>query len=261
MTLLQAVDSAYPTPVPEGTSIVLGYLGRDGETPHTWTFTEVEAAAAHHWFGPIWCPRQGAPIFNGQAEGEAFLQALFAYGVPKGVAVFLDVEFNTWALGPEADAEVHSWQATMGEGGYVGYAYGTKDRANWVADWPRQPGSPPPPAPDVLPEGEGVVAWQYAGEIPNTPFPAYDLSVALETVPWWGKTPPPPPTLEEPMLFVLTAGPDVGGPGHVVSAGQHYILSGGYRILALDVDVPTYTAKLGAPEPMSTEGVWRWQHD
>jgi hypothetical protein len=267
MTLLQAVDSAYPTPPPAGTSIVLGYLGRGGETPHTWTIAEVEAAAAHHWFGPIWCPAQGSPLFSGAVEAYAFLDALAAYGVPKGVAVFLDVEHNTWFTvneqgeeipRPGAIDQVNEWAGTMSFYGYVPYAYGRE----WMARWPLPAGQVPVPAPSEL--SPGTMAWQYAGEISNDPDPAYDLSIADESVPWWGKPPPVNPPLnptEEIMLFVLTEGADVGDPDHTVKAGQHYVLSGGYRVLVLDVDVEMYTARLGAPTPISTAGCWRWQHD
>jgi hypothetical protein len=261
VTLLTALDSAYPTPPPSpgpDVSVILGYLGREGETPHTWTVAEVQAACAHHWFGPIWCPRQGSPIFDGADEAAAFTEALAAYGVPKGVAGFLDVERNTWDAGGAGQAD--SWMAHMSVYGFSPYCYGRE----WIARWPEQAGHAPIPPPNILPDG--VMGWQYAGELPNSPYPAYDLSIVTDAVPWWGKpppviTPPPVPNLEEVMIFVVATGDSAGHADRVVSAGQHYILSGGNRILALEEDVPMYTAALGEPREASCEGIWRWAHD
>jgi hypothetical protein len=174
MALAVAVDSAYPfdfSQRPPDCQIIMGYVGRDGYTPHVWTLNEVQAARAT---GCQWWPI-GVGISGGATnaqDGHALASVMIArlpgYGVSKTTPVFQDLEpsaLRTDTAG--AQACVGAWKADMHDAGYP-YAYTYSLDApfiDWIADWTDV-------RPVILPPGK--IGVQYGGA--QSP-PAYDVSV------------------------------------------------------------------------------------
>lgn len=171
--LIRSVDCAYPqnwATIPDGTHVVLGYVGQDGATPHVWTLNDIESVErADLLFAPIWTPPQGHFDRNaGAAAGNATAARLRALGYPPDAPVFLDIEKHTYDAAPEAVEEgIAAWSASLtAQGPFLPVAYAPTTRGKgWVADWT---GHEPTSLPD------GWDGQQYAGRVDGD---RYDLSV------------------------------------------------------------------------------------
>jgi hypothetical protein len=175
---VMAADAAYPfdySRLPHGVSVVMGYTGQPGCTPHVWT--EAEVAAVQHT-GRTWVPIHTPPQTGltpdmGKQAGNLMVEELKHYKLPEGCPVFLDVERASWSANPAgARAAVADWQAVMHAHGHPqAWAYlPTLAGAQWVADWVGQ-------APQHF--APGVIGVQYAGNVDGG---RYDLSVFAASV-------------------------------------------------------------------------------
>lgn len=152
-------DAAYPPDTaPPGAVAVLGYVGREGYTPHVWTPDEWRRFEHLRQFPAF------LPDFSNKPEAEADL------------AVSL-VSVLGWAMLPEPDTRVivldgetrqypgwyAQWAARVGSHGYHGYDYGSLSSVLgnaaydvWAADWTDIP---------ALEPGQTIHADQYAAGI------------------------------------------------------------------------------------------------
>ena len=190
-----AADAAFPFDygrLPHGVSVIMGYTGQQGCTPHIWTEDEVKAAQAT---GRTWVPIHTPPQTGltpdlGKQAGNLMVAELRRYQLPPHVPVFLDVEHSSWAANPAgARAAVADWQAVMRADGHPqAWAYlPAQAQAQWVADWVGA-------APQHF--APGVIGVQYAGNVDGG---RYDLSVFSAEV---FAPPPPPPTPKPTSLTV-----------------------------------------------------------
>ncbi len=174
MPLALAVDSAYPFDFaqrPPGTAVIMGYVGRDGYTPHVWTRAEVDRARAT---GCEWWPigvgiSGGATNANdGLITAQTMIARLPGYGVAKSAPVFQDIEPNAYHANPTSAAEcAAAFKTAMHGAGYPhAYTYCTPAPfAEWQAVWSNvRPASLP----------AGIIGIQYTGAASP---PAYDISV------------------------------------------------------------------------------------
>lgn len=165
MALIRAADSAYFHPMSElsaDVKIVCGYIGQPGYTPHVWTKSEIDAVhqSGREWWA-IWVPPQKiawtAALGHSAASGA--IAALPAYGIPKSVPVFIDCEYNSWALSPSgAKAAIDAFKADLHVAGYsqvFGYVPSAAGY-DWIARWT---GSPPTSFP------AGVIGQQYINDV------------------------------------------------------------------------------------------------
>jgi hypothetical protein len=171
--LLQAADAAEPFDyalLPKGVSVVLGYIGQAGETPHVWSTAEAgHARKTVGAWAPIWVPPQGAMrAEDGHVAGVAAVQALRQYDYPEHGPVFFDVEEHSYAANPAgALAAVEAFrQAVHAHGSYVGIGYlPAAAKQGWVAHWVKR-------KPATLPVS--IAGQQWTNAKPGQPF---DLSV------------------------------------------------------------------------------------
>jgi Domain of unknown function (DUF1906) len=155
------------------------YLG--GNTPHVWTRAQLDRQTLRYAM-PVWVygARQGAA--GGRAEGQDAAAALHALGVPRGVAVRVDME---------TAVDVDYLRTFREQVNLAGYWYGPYGSAStvfgnpqggagyWVADWTGLPHEFP---------HEHVTATQYASaEQANTP---WDLSELVTLAHCWDRRPP-----------------------------------------------------------------------
>lgn len=160
MTLIHAVDAAFPRldAIPAQATVVLGYVGAPGFTPHIWTLAEVAAvrAAGRAWW-PIWVPQQGGVMSaaTGQNAAAAMLAALPPYAVSAATPCFFDVEQNSWeASASGARAAIAAFKSAMHAAGHA-HAYGYVPHGagmDWIASWTNS-------EPASLPAG--VIGQQY----------------------------------------------------------------------------------------------------
>lgn len=178
MTTTLAADAAYPfdySRLPHGVSVVMGYTGQQGCTPHVWTETEVKAvqATGRTWV-PIHTPPQtGLTPDMGKQAGNLMVSELRRYQLPPHAPVFLDVERASWDANPAgARAAVSDWQAVMHAAGHTqAWAYlPSIAQTQWVADWVGA-------APQHF--APGVIGVQYAGNVDGG---RYDLSIFAASV-------------------------------------------------------------------------------
>ena len=164
MTLYRCFDAAFPpATAPPGCSAVLGYIGRNGYTPHVWTLPEWDRFAHLIQF-PAYVPD---PSENPKAAAVRATQAMRDLGwAPwqdaRRVVVF---DLETLIL----PAWYQQAAAEVAQQGYAACAYGSESTilANaaadvWLAAWNGNP---------VLEPGQTIHAHQYANAGP------FDVSV------------------------------------------------------------------------------------
>lgn len=170
--LVKAADCAFPfdySILPDDVTVILGYVGEYGNTPHIWSTQEVTAARDT---GRIWCPiwvtpQRGLVQADGVHAARGMVAALVQYRHPKHLPVFLDIEYASYHANPVgAMGAVQAWQFGMAAAGWQNaIAYLPKEAgAGWIADWTGVD-------PTSLPVG-----WrgeQYAGNVDHG---RYDLS-------------------------------------------------------------------------------------
>lgn len=177
-SLISAADAAYPfdyTQLPAGVSVVLGYVGMSGSTPHVWSTSEVDAvrAAGYTWCPIVVPPQRGLSTADGDTIADVMIRALPQYQYPLGGPVFVDIERGSYDADPAGAADaVTRWRARMDAAGYpAAYAYWPKITGytwlpKWVARRPRR-----------LPAG--VIGQQWAGGVDGDRF---DLSIFTPAV-------------------------------------------------------------------------------
>lgn len=176
--LVDAADAAWPPPyedLPAAVSVVLGYVGESGCTPHIWSTREVTACrAAGYTWAPIVVPPQRALTGpDGEHAAATMAAALPQYGHRAGWPVFLDIERGSFDADPAgAAAAVRAWRAGMAAAGWPdAYVYWPgKGPFTWRPDWTGR-------RPKRLPRG--VSGVQYAG---NADHGTVDLSVFAANV-------------------------------------------------------------------------------
>jgi len=174
MSLYRMFDASEPPQrAPGGCQLVMGYIGREGYTPHVWTIPEWQRFAGFRQV-PIWVPDLGA---SPAAEAQAATSAAFGLGWAKGRAIVIDFE--------TAGAPERSWWDACADAidvaGMTGVAYGSAstvfqldaglDGLVGVADWDGEE--------DLEPQ-QSVVFHQYQA---NKQLPGgglIDLSIADE---------------------------------------------------------------------------------
>lgn len=126
------------------------YLGRPGATPHIWTREQVERQTLRYAV-PVWVPDLAPAALNpsqGAADGQDCAAELHAYGVPRGVAVRVDMETSV------SPAYLRHFRAALNNAGYWYGPYGSSstifDNPHggagwWVADWTGHPHDYPHP--------------------------------------------------------------------------------------------------------------------
>src|SRR6185437_6296933 len=165
------------------------YLGRPGFTPHVWTEAQIDRQTLRYAL-PVWVPdlqpRGDLSPMQGAADGQDAAAALHQLGVPRGVAVRVDME---------TEVSVGYLRQFRSQLNIAGYWYGPYGSAStvfgnpqggagyWVADWTGHPHEYDHP---------GVSATQYASA--SQAGTAWDLS---ELAPralghLWDRRPPPP---------------------------------------------------------------------
>lgn len=173
MDFVHVADCAYPQDwviLPDNVTVVLGYIGQDGATPHVWTMADIQTVEdAGLLWGAIWTPPQAGFDPNvGAAAGNGMVAALERISYPVAAPVFLDIEQHTYATDPHTVlAGVAAWQhaiAARQTGQAIPYLPAAAQRG-WIADWVGV-------APVRL--AAGVVGVQYAGRLAGD---RYDLSV------------------------------------------------------------------------------------
>lgn len=178
MSTVLAADCAFPfdySRLPHGVSVIMGYTGQPGCTPHVWTPDEVRAAQAtgRTWV-PIHTPPQGELARDaGKWAANLMVEELKRYPIRKDTPCFLDIERASWDANPAvARACVADWQAGMHAAGHPqSWAYlPSIAETQWVADWVGQ-------APQHF--APGVIGVQYAGNVDHG---RYDLSVFAASV-------------------------------------------------------------------------------
>lgn len=171
--LVLTADAAFPFPyanLPKGVSVVLGYVGQRGCTPHVWTASEVSSVHAHGYkWAPIWVPPMGKFTHElAEQAANGMTDALRGYAYPADGPVFLDIERHVWELAPAETVEsCRTWEAVMTDRGHsVAVSYLPSAAGHgWAANWT---GSRPASLPADL-QGQ-----QYAGNVHGG---QYDLSV------------------------------------------------------------------------------------
>lgn len=176
--LVKAADCAYPfdySILPADVTVILGYVGGYGNTPHIWSTQEVQTARNS---GRIWCPiwvppQRGLTGTDGTNAAAGMVAALAQYGHPAYLPVFLDIEKGSYDASPAgANAAVRAWQNGMANHGWhTAIAYlPIEANTGWIADWTGI-------EPAALPVG-----WrgeQYAGNMGQG---RYDLSAFMADV-------------------------------------------------------------------------------
>lgn len=152
-------DAAYPpADAPPGARAVLGYVGRNGFTPHVWTMDEW-LRFQHLKQYPCWLPNLAMPPEIDADEAVASVQAL-GWAVepkPRTRAIVLDLETRLY---PDWSSE---WGVRVAKRGYWPVDYGSmatvlgnKAYDNWAADWDGIP---------ALQPGKRINGDQYAAGI------------------------------------------------------------------------------------------------
>ena len=120
MTLYKCFDVAFPPQsAPDGAQAVLGYLGREGQTPHVWTMPEWDRFAHLRQY-PAWVPDFGA---DPGAEAVQAVLAMLDHGwAPR--------QAETRAIVCDLETSVHpgwyqAWADRIGTEGFVSVAYGS----------------------------------------------------------------------------------------------------------------------------------------
>lgn len=176
--LVIAADAAYPfdyTRLPPAVSVVLGYVGESGCTPHIWSTGEVaEVRTTGRTWGPIIVPPQRALTgADGTHAAQTMIGTLPQYRYPAGAPVFLDIERASFDAAPAgAAAAVRAWRAGMSGAGWPdAFVYWPgQGPFTWRPDWTGK-------APRRLPAG--VAGVQYAGRVDGG---RYDLSAFAPSV-------------------------------------------------------------------------------
>jgi hypothetical protein len=211
--LLTFYDSAWPPASPPTVDGVCAYIG--GDTPHVWTLAEVQRQRARYRL-PVWV-RSDPAAASWQADSAGAIAALHRVGCPRGSLVALDVEIAVDA------AYVRSFSRTLATGGYPVILYGSDstvfqnhipDRLYFAADWTGAPHM-----------AAGAQMTQYVN------FRAWDLDLALSTLPFWDTRPTAPqPTLpnwQETMMHALPVVAE-NATGPAVRTIQGLIIARGY---------------------------------
>lgn len=211
--LLTFYDSAWPPISPPKTDGACFYLG--GDTPHVWTPAEI-ARQRVRWLLPVWV-RSNPDKASPHGDAAAALVALHQLGCPRGSLVALDVEIAVDAV------YVQDFCARMATGGYPVILYGSDstvfsnripDQLYFAADWTGTPHM-----------AAGAQMTQYVN------FKAWDLDLALPTLPFWDTHPAPPqPTLpnwQETMMHALPVVAE-NATGPAVRTIQALIIARGY---------------------------------
>ena len=185
-------DAAYPPSSPPDVDGACVYIG--GDTPHVWTKAEISAQRARYRL-PVFV-RSDPGNADWKADGsEAFMQ-LGLIGCPRGSLVALDMET---AIDPDYVLRFTRWLLT---GGYPVILYGSDstvfanripDGLYFAADWT-----------GTAHLARGAQMTQYVS------YRAWDLDLALPTLPFWDTRPPSrpvpptaPTTWQEIMMHAL----------------------------------------------------------
>jgi hypothetical protein len=153
--LYKVFDAAFPpAAAPPGAQAVLGYLGREGQTPHVWTLPEWQRFGHLRQF-PAWVPDFTR---DPGAEADSAANAAMALGwaphqsLPR--AIVIDMETSVRRAWYAAIA------ARIGFRGFTPVAYGSLSTIfgnaasnNWVAAWDGIPVEQP---------GQDINGTQYA---------------------------------------------------------------------------------------------------
>lgn len=199
-------DCAFPNDNGPETDIQLLYCG--GDTPHVWTTAEIDALDEKMYL-PTWV-RSDPGNYNGETEGNEFVNWLHANKVPNKITVVLDLETAIDA------AYVNAFNNTLAKFSFYTMKYGSKD---FIFSNPKTSGgtfvADPTQTPHMVTEGD-TVATQYAFD------GTYDLSWVSQTVKVWdksGKGNPPPQNWTEKMINNLAEIAE-GSTGQIVRNAQ-----------------------------------------
>jgi peptidoglycan hydrolase-like protein with peptidoglycan-binding domain len=176
MTTLRFVDAAFAGSISGGPyDGVCFYIG--GDAYRVWPKAEVNGMPERYRL-PVWV-RSNPGAVSASSDAQACLNALRAYGTPKGSLVALDSET---AVDP---AWVRVFVDDVNAGGYPVIDYGSQSTVHgnhnpdgyyWGADWTDVP---------HLHSGDGMT--QYVS------FSGYDESLASSSLPFWDTRPGPHP--------------------------------------------------------------------
>jgi hypothetical protein len=153
--LYKCFDAAFPPETaPPGAQAVLGYLGREGQTPHVWTLAEWQRFGQLRQF-PAWLPDFAVPPATD--AGAAVIAAMDLGWAPnqrRSRVIVCDLETS------EEPAWYSIWAAGIIDRGFTPVAYGSLSAvlANaaddvWAADWNDVP---------QLQPGQTIHGTQYA---------------------------------------------------------------------------------------------------
>lgn len=141
--LVDVADASEPfdySILPASVSVLLGYVGMPGDTPHIWTPAEVDkVAAAGLTWGPIVTVAERAlTAADGAAAAAWMIGELRALQYPRGLPVFMDIEHVAYLDDPAgAESCVKAWAAAMTSAGWaicVPYLPLSAGHG-WVASW------------------------------------------------------------------------------------------------------------------------------
>lgn len=174
------------------------YLGKPGQTPHVWTDAQLERQVLRYAL-PVWVPNLAdlSPS-AGAFDGQDAAAALHALGVPRGVAIRVDMETEVGVT------YLRQFRSQVNLAGYWFGAYGSASTVfgnppggagYWVADWTGDPHQYDHP---------GVSATQYAsaGQA-GTPWDLSELAPHALHHLWDRRPPPPPPAWEHDAAAAL----------------------------------------------------------
>jgi hypothetical protein len=183
-----AADSGTPQPDAYHSSLLAWGIFVAGAAEHVWTRAE---AAALHEAGieaalPIVVPPQSWPWLISELEVMVELvRQAEAWGVPRGCPLVLDVE-EKWAerMGSQLPNVLGLFAGVGRAAAFFPVVYGSartlgvaRGVGRFLAAWSREPGSAPPPMPELP---AGLFAWQYAG---NAPYLGAVIDLDLIAVP------------------------------------------------------------------------------